>query len=98
MFQLLCFVLITVDNYSPAGGQAPAHHMMLEVDVWRVADLIPTSCEVVKTDNRSGILFSECWLLCSLLLEVSTSPHGDARGGWVVSRGPGARFLKMMSR
>ena len=34
VFRLLCFVLITVDDYSLAGGQAPAHHMMLGVNGW----------------------------------------------------------------
>ena len=38
--------------------------------------------EVVKTNNRSSILFSECWLLCSFLLQVSTGPHNDA-WGWL---------------
>ena len=31
----------------------------------------------VKMDNRSGILFSECRLLCLFLLQVSTNPHDD---------------------
>ena len=34
--------------------------------------------EVVKMDNRSGVLFSECWLSCSFLLQVSTDPHDNA--------------------
>ena len=34
------------------------------------------------TNNRSGILFGVCWLLCSFLLQVSTSPHDDA-WGWL---------------
>ena len=49
-------------------------------------------------DNRSGILFSECGLLCSFLLQVGTGPHDDARGwlgGELQAQCP---FLKMMSR
>ena len=52
------------------------------------------SYEVVKMDNRSGILFGKCWLLSLFLLQVSTSLLDDTRGGWVVSCGPGAHFSR----
>ena len=50
------------------------------------------SYEVVEMDNRSGRLFSKCWLLCSFLLQVSAGLHDDAQGGSVASHGPGAHF------
>ena len=74
------------------GGQALTLHMMPGLDGWRDMGPMLASYKVVKMDNRSGRLFSESWLLCSFLLQVSAGPHDDARGGWVASRGPGARF------
>ena len=82
----------------PGGRQASPNHMTLEGwtggKPW-VRCLSPPY-EVVKMDNRSGVLFSECWLLCSFLLQVSTDPHDDAWGmaEWCVM----ASVLNYLSR
>ena len=90
-----CVVLVTVDGCPLwVGKHTPAHHMMPGLDGWWAVGPMLASYEVVKMDNRSGRLFSECCLLCSFLLQVSTGPHDNARGGWVASRGPGAHFLR----
>ena len=78
-----------------AGGQthtSPPHDAWVGRVVSCGSGPMLASYEVVKMDNRSGRLFSECWLLCLFLLKVSAGPHDDARDGWVVSRGSGAHF------
>ena len=49
-------------------------------------------------DNRSGILFSECWVLCPFLLLGAPARMMMFRGGWVVSRGPGTHSSRCQDR
>ena len=72
--------------------------MMLGLDGWWAVGPMLASYEATKMENRSAILFGQCWSLCSLLLQVSTGPHDDTwgwLGGESRARCP---FLKMMSR